>query len=92
MTVEENNVFVPVPTNVGGIRTWNLFVKNATRDEVRNILFSTDDEDVTFNPKTIMLLAPNQSEQINITWSPPKERRIALRCTIFAYCQVIIKP
>ena len=80
------------PTNVGTIKTFTLYVKNAIIDEIRNITFYAEDPDVTFNPKTVMVLAPNQSVKLDITWSPPKERRIALKTKIYAYCQVIIKP
>lgn len=81
-----------VPTNVGTSRTWTLFVKNAIRDELRNISFHSDDKEVSFAPDKIEYLLPNEFLQINITWKPSVERRKALNCTIFAYCQVIIKP
>lgn len=92
LTKRVYNIQSDIPTNVGESQTWTLFVKNAIRDELRNITFYTDDKDVSFTPNSISYLAPHQSVQLNVVWSPKKDRRIALKCTIFASCQVIIKP
>jgi hypothetical protein len=81
-----------IPINVGTTRTWTLFVKNAIRDELRNISFYSDDKDISFSPNIINYLLPNEFLQVNVTWSPPIDRRTALKCVLFAYVQVIIKP
>lgn len=81
-----------MPVNVGTTKTFIFYIKNAIVDELRNISFFSDDKDITFIPKTIPLLLPNQSVKIEIIWSPPIERRNPLNCKLSAYCQVVIKP
>lgn len=81
-----------VPTNAGASQTWIVFVKNAIRDELKNISFYADDKEINFNPKTIEYLLPSEFAPIKITWGPDVNRRKALKCSLFANCQVIIKP
>ena len=81
-----------IPTNVGSSQTWTLFVKNAIKDELRNISFYSDDKEISFKPNSIEYLLPKEFLQVKVTWSPAVDRRKALKCTLFASCQVIIKP
>jgi hypothetical protein len=67
----------------GKSMTRKIFIKNISPDELQNVVLSSDDPDLTFQPSTISHMDIGFTlYEITVIWTPPKTRTEALSTAI----------
>lgn len=79
------------PILTGQVYETTVFAQNISRFELSDILFTASDADISFEPRVIRHMNPNEVVEIKVIWKPILTRELPLNTTISADFRVIVR-
>jgi predicted metal-dependent RNase len=79
------------PVLAGQTYETTFYVKNISNFELLDILFIASDSDVSFNPRVIQHMNPNEVIAVKTVWKPTLTRMTPLNAQISADFRVIVR-
>ena len=79
------------PVLAGQTYETTIYIRNISRHELSDILFLTSDADLSFEPRVIRHMNPDEVVAVKAIWKPIITRMTPLNATISADFRVIVR-
>jgi hypothetical protein len=79
------------PILAGQVYETTIYIRNISKFELQDILFLSSDSDVSFEPRVIQHMNPNEVVAVKAVWKPTLTRMTPLNAQISADFRVIVR-